>query len=174
MQSQNSRSLHRLIGVSQTIMSRPGIVFLLLGVACIGCRHNPPHALDHAALWRASKPAAYTFEYRKECFCELTGIWWRVEVRGNRVVAAAPVSPGDSAHADSVKSLDEHPTIDDMFQRLAQLRSVRPAKLDVRFDSVLHFPAFIDADEAAEVADDEWRIAIRNVTPLVPRGGGAG
>ena len=90
------------------------------------------------------------------------------------MVAAAPVSPGDSAHADSVRSLNEHPTIDDMFQRLAEVRSLRPAKLDVRFDAVLHFPAFIDADEAAEVADDEWRMTIRNVTPLVARGGGAG
>ena len=144
-------------------------MFLLLAVACIGCTHNPPHALDHAALWRASKPSAYTFEYRKQCFCELTGIWWRVEVRGDRVVAAAPVSPGDSAHADAVESLAEHPTIDELFQELARLRSLPAAKLDVRFNTVYHFPAFIDADEVAGLADDEWRMQVRNVVPLVRR-----
>jgi hypothetical protein len=162
-------------GVSQTIMSRSGFALPLLLIACISCRHSRPQALDQAALWRATKPSAYTFEYRKDCFCSpIGGIWWRVEVRGERVVAAAPVSPGDSSHADAIESLAEHPTIDELFQELARLRSLPAAKLDIRFDTVYHFPAFIDADEVAGLADDEWRMQVRNLAPLVRRRDGAG
>ncbi len=135
------------------------IAATLFSSACASPRRR---AEEQRLEWRAAAPRVYSFEYQRQCFCLDNMIWWRVEVRDGRVIAAVLVNPQDSVLSAASTPVAEHPTIDGIFVELRRVLQIDRSSVRVRFDSTYHFPTEIVVDESPGVVDDEWQLRVRS------------
>lgn len=142
--------------------------------ACAGPRPEPPRPAAttpaatlsaERAAWRARRLDAYTFHYRQDCFCPGGGRWYRVGVRGGKVVQAVP---RDSAAGGKGPPLgvDAVPTVDFLFDRAGRALAEGADSVAIAYDARGHYPSrlYVDWDRAA--ADDEIVFRVDSLEPF--------
>ncbi len=136
-------------------MSRVGVgrlgVCLLLLAAC-GCGDDPlapdQQALaDARARWEAAGPSAYTYHYRRSCFCPPQLLETaRVSVSDGQVTAVHLLDSDAPAPPDTY---DLYETVEGLFERLA----VAPIRVPLASLRSVDSIAYLDPDGASQTLD---------------------
>ena len=118
------------------------------------------------ARWDASRPAHYSYEVQINCFCGTAGIWARVEVRGDSIVALSDVNaqPGDPPLPQGA-----WPTIDGLFTQLhAMVENPSDYVKDVSasYDQAYGYPVHIQMSCTDQVTDCGMTADARSLQPL--------
>jgi hypothetical protein len=109
------------------------VAIALLAISACGPK------LDDARLaWQREQPDSYVFEYQRNCVCPGSGVWWRVTVQHDSVVAAQRL---DSAAISDPKLLLLHPTISQLFDGIDEFAHRPHTWSRVHYDKRWHFPA---------------------------------
>lgn len=129
-------------------------VALALGAALTACSDpfGPEQAeLERArALWEARGAEDYRYEFRTLCFClNLHGL---VEVRDGAVVAVTDLETGEPVTGDP---FDRYPTVEELFDTLAQWIAREPFRMEVTYDPELGYPRSASFDFEETVIDEE-------------------
>jgi hypothetical protein len=117
---------------------------------------------DAMARWAANKPAAYTMEVRRSCFCVPSYTeWLRVTVVDGMITVAVFADTGLPAGADVANGL----TVDEMYADAASMGPTgRVMRLEI--DATFGFPIELSIDPIEMAADDEMAYSIRSFTAL--------
>ena len=134
---------------------------MLVVLAPAGCG---PSLEEAQRAWQREQPDSYTFEYQRNCVCPGTGLWWRVTVRKDTVVAAALLDSSDVATRNLGSSPGMHPTISQMFEGIAAFAHRPHTWTRVHYDKQWHFPSDAKGD-ATDVAGNGFHLYVRNFHP---------
>lgn len=110
-----------------------GVAIALLALSC------GPKLEDARLAWQSDHPDSYVFEYQRNCVCPSTGVWWRVTVQHDSVVAAQRLD--SSAGVSDPTALGLHPTISQMFDGIALFAQRPHTWTRVHYDRRWHYPA---------------------------------
>lgn len=136
-----------------------GVLFVpLLWSAC-----GP--SVDEAALtWERDHPDSYVFEYQRNCACPGSGVWWRVTVRTDSVVAAQLLD-SNAINNGLGTSIRMHPTISQLFDGLLKVAHRPHTWTRVKYDPKWHYPIRATGD-ATDRTDSHFQFNLRNFQPL--------
>ena len=119
----------------------------------------------HRHMWNRVRPASYDFEFLRSCFCIASDVWWKLEVRNGAISSFALVDPADASRLGGYQpTLDDFPTIDDLFDELEEMFHTPGSIVTADYDDVWHFPEDVYADVFPSMADDEMGIRVRRFT----------
>lgn len=142
-----------------TVTRAAALPIALLALA--GCGPSREEAQN---AWQREHLASYVFEYQRNCVCPGTGLWWRITVRQDTVVAATLLDSSDVATRNLGSSLGMHPTISQMFDGIAAFAQRPHTWTRVHYDKRWHFPSDARGD-ATDVAGEGWHFYVRNFHP---------
>lgn len=138
---------------------------LALGAALAAC--SDPFGPEEAELervrarWEARGPADYRYEYRTFCFCpNLHGL---VEVRDGAVAAVTDLETGEPVTGEP---LDGYPTVEELFETLAEWIAREPFHMEVTYDPDIGHPRSASFDFEENVADEEQAFEVSGLTPI--------
>ena len=94
----------------------------------------------------------YRFRYRIACYCADPGPFV-IDVVNGKVVSAREENSGELVSQQVLEGL---PTVDDVFDSIAEAIAHEPYSFAVEYDVTLGFPVQVDADWAEGLADDEY------------------
>ncbi len=113
---------------------------------------------DALEQWRSKEPPAYTFVYRRGCYCPLDFVLpVRVVVEDGQVVSAR--------FADGREAESRRATIEDLHREILGWVDERPADLRLRFDETWGYPVEARIDRDERMADDEHALAVSCFAP---------
>lgn len=137
----------------------PAVLAALLAVSACG-----PSVEQAALVWQRDHPDSYVFEYQRNCACPGSGLWWRVTVKHDSVVAAQLL---DSTAINNAlgTSLRMHPTISQLFDGLLKVASRRHTYTRVTYDPKWHYPVSAMGD-ATDRTNSHFQFNLRNFQPL--------
>jgi uncharacterized protein DUF6174 len=123
-----------------------------------------PKLEDARLAWQRDHPDSYGFEYQRNCACPGSGLWWRITVKDDSIVAAQLLdSSADISELGA--SLQMHPTISQMFDGIAAFAHHPHTWTRVHYDSRWHFPADARGDATDRTASG-WHFYVRNFRPI--------
>ena len=135
----------------------------LLAVAVAACSTSPlapeRSALGEArAAWAANAPDAYTYQFRRICFCggEVTRAVW-IDVAAGVVVSVVPVDDGPPLQTP----IDEYPTIDELFEEIQDAIDADAHQLLATYDEERGYPVDVSIDFILEAIDEEMGFQVR-------------
>lgn len=119
--------------------------------------------LERARLaWEAARLEDYRFEYRTFCFClNLQGL---VEVRAGQVVGVTDLETGQPV---TDESLDRYPTVDELFDTLAEWIGREPDEMEVTYHLRLGYPLTAAFDFDFAVADEEQAFQVSELAEII-------
>lgn len=118
------------------------------------------------SAWRAATPERYEFEYTRICFCPGAGVWWRVRVDHGVVASAAIVDTAYIGKGPNTAMPGGPPTMDSLFAYAKRARDGDNDRVEIVYDSLLHYPTLIRVDHKQDVSDDEWEYQVRGLRVL--------
>lgn len=133
---------------------------LLLIAAC--SQEMRAYRREYSA-WRRATPVSYEFEYRRICFCPGAGVWWRVQVERGVVAHAAIVDTAYIGKGANTAMPGDPPPVDSLFAFAKRALDGDNARVEIAYDSLLHYPTLIRVDPKLEVADDELEYEVRRL-----------
>ncbi|HEX5830018.1 MAG TPA: DUF6174 domain-containing protein [Gemmatimonadaceae bacterium] len=148
---------------------------LLLLIACAPPAPEPARPADtaalpgiaeldrHASAWRASRPDAYAYRYRVDCFCPGGGRWYRVLVRRGEVVEVAAADTGVVGKGPPLAA-GRVPTVDSLFTVARRAFGDGADSVAVEYDAAGHYPRRIYVDQRLGAADDEVTYQVDSLT----------
>jgi hypothetical protein len=104
----------------------------------VGCGSDLNDLESQRQSWKDARPAHYQFDYTRKGFSDGTPSW-RIEVRGEQVVSVNPVDP--SVPPSLGPSVADAPTVEKLFQEVADNLLRNSVEVEVRYDSKWHHPA---------------------------------
>ncbi|MEO8880213.1 MAG: DUF6174 domain-containing protein [Gemmatimonadaceae bacterium] len=113
------------------------------------------------STWRKSQPRKYSFEYRFTCFCPGSGITYRATVDNGSMISRTVVGPAPGAPISAPPL-----TIDSLFATIKRAQLHRAPKIEVKFDSVRHFPKSIYILWQTGVTDSDTRVEVLDFRTL--------
>ena len=126
--------------MSRSIWSRGALIGAFTGVLIlggVGCGSDLNELERQRLSWRDDRPDRYQFEYTLTGFADGTPTW-RIEVQGAQVVSVSPVDPSVSPEAGP--SVEEAPTVEKLFQDVADNLLRGGTEVEVRYDAQWHHP----------------------------------
>ncbi|MEO8335348.1 MAG: DUF6174 domain-containing protein [bacterium] len=132
------------------------LVTLLLQSGCSAITQAESEFARAHLRWDTQRPAAYDYTMRLSCFCgdavtRAVVIVVRGKVGESRTYA-------DDGSAVPAQFNDVFPTIDGVFELIADAIDHNSARVDVTYDPVYGYPTSIALDGSTQAADDEsWR-----------------
>jgi hypothetical protein len=102
--------------------------------------------------FKENHPYHYTFVYENSCYCRPKS--WLVEMAGEKVVQASIHHFVDDTTRPSADLQYFSP--DSIFARVKAALDSKPARIDIRYDAALGFPAYVSVDPSARIADEEY------------------
>ncbi|QSQ22436.1 hypothetical protein JY651_46210 [Pyxidicoccus parkwayensis] len=133
-------------GWSRGIVIRALTGALIFGTLACGDRAE----LDsQRRAWESVRPSHYHFDYTVRGFAPGGGPW-RLEVKGTQVVSATYVGSGPEPTPGVTAAFA--PTIDDLFDQVAQGLDASSVEVSVSYDPQWHHPAdaYFDAGEEGD------------------------
>lgn len=129
--------------------SREVFALVRAGALIVGLtRCGPGEAeLDsERSAWESVRPTRYRFDYTVTGFAPGGGPW-NIEVNAEQVVSVAYAGPG--ATPEIGLNAETAPTIEDLFERVAQALDKGQSDVTVRYDPQWHHPveAYFDGGE---------------------------
>ncbi len=116
------------------------------------------------AKWDEVGPSDYVVVIEYSCFCGPEDVHpRRIVVRDGDVAEVAYV---EVAGRETPDLNPRGTTIDELFDRVLDLRRRRPARLEVRYDPLRGFPTDIVYDATRQGIDDEWSLTVREFEAL--------
>lgn len=148
--------------MSRFIWSRRALIgafTAVLTLGGVGCGSDL-NALESQRLsWKRARPAHYQFDYTRTGFADGTPTW-RIEVEGERVVSVNPVDP--TVPPSAGPSLADAPTVEKLFQEVADNLLRGGTEVEVRYEPQWHHP--VEASFSAGGVSDGFRA--ENLTSL--------
>jgi hypothetical protein len=141
-------------------MADRAVLIALLALAACG-----PSLEEARQAWQREHPDSYVFEYQRNCACPGSGLWWRITVRHDSVVAATLLDSSDIATRNLRTSLAMHPTVSQMFEGIAAFAHRPHTWTRVHYDRRWHFPSDARGD-ATDVIGSGWHFYVRNFHPM--------
>ena len=135
-----------------------GTLVLLTASAC------GPSFDEAQGAWQAQHIDSYVFDYQRNCVCPGTGLWWRITVRRDTVVAATLLDSSDIATRNIGATLGMHPTINRMFEGIADFAHHPHTWTRVHYDRKWHFPSEGKGDRT-DRAGSGFHFYVRNFQP---------
>jgi uncharacterized protein DUF6174 len=135
-----------------------------LSVALLALSACGPSFEEAQSAWQRDHPDAYVFEYQRNCVCAGTGVWWRVAVRRDTVIAATLLDSSDVATRNLGTSLGMHPTITQLFEGIANFAQFPHTWTRVHYDAKWHFPSDARGDVTNRVGKG-FHFYVRNFHP---------
>ena len=136
-----------------------GLVGVLVTISACG-----PSVDDAALVWQREHPDSYVFEYQSICVCPGSGLWWRVTVRDDSVVASELLD-STAIRNGLGASLKVHPTITQLFDGLTSMTHRPHSWTKIRYDPEWHYPVSAKGD-ATDQNNSHFQITLRNFKPL--------
>lgn len=132
--------------------SRRTLLGALAGVlttGLLGCGGGIGELERKQAAWRAARPDRYHFDHQTTGFA-FGGGPWRVEVEGEQVVSVSWA--GEGAAPSYTPGVDTMPTVEDLFEQVADSLLRNGVEVEVTYDSQWHHPveAFFDWGEEGD------------------------
>lgn len=128
----------------------------LIVLAAIGCSDElagPRSDLEDArASWQRAGPESYEYVYHVLCFCAIVEPV-RIVVVEDSVTAAFFVEGDQPLPPEQAAWM---PTVDDLFDRLADVLEQDPVEYSAEFDPALGFPTRASVDVSRQIADEEF------------------
>ena len=124
-----------------------------------------PSFEDAQIVWQRTHPASYVFEYQRSCRCPGSGLWWRVTVRNDSVVAVQLLDASANDHPADYSLSMSHPTLSQMFEGLAAFAGEPHTWTRVHYDAHWRFPNRASGD-ATDRTGSRWGFKVRNFRPL--------
>lgn len=105
-------------------------------------------------LWVDAGIADYELRLRRSCFCPIEYLGPVIlTVEGDSVTAAVYEADGEPVPADL---MEVFPTVEGLFEVLAEALASRAERIDVSYDPSLGYPRDLYIDRAAFIADEEF------------------
>jgi hypothetical protein len=137
----------------------------MASLALVGCGTGEPAGLtttdDLRALrrWTVSAPSAYEFTLGRSCFCGQETL--RPVVVSVRNGAVEALRYADDGAAIPLTRAGEFPTIDRLFEIIAEVRARPKSTVTVQYDLDRGYPVNVALDYDAGMADDEMLYSVR-------------
>jgi hypothetical protein len=145
-------------------MRLAGLALLVIAISCsdaVGPAHQATDLEGARRRWRAQNLHAYAFTIQRSCFCTNVHPLY-VLVLSDTVAGVLDLETGETVD----RQLGE--TVEGLFTFI-QKAIDRPARLiRAEYDTAKGFPAEIDYDGAAQIADDETFYRVSDVHPVTP------
>jgi len=140
---------------------------LTLGLAACSSVFAPlRHDLRAArSQWDSESPAAYSFVFRRSCFCGtefLRAV--RITVADGTAVSAVFADDGSPIQTP----LPEVPTIPDLFDEIEAAIASRADRMDVTYDQGYGYPVDVSIDFIEQAIDDEMFFQVSEFDVLEP------
>lgn len=116
---------------------------------------------SHRRRREAMRPASYTFEYQRTCFCPASGAWWRITINHDSVTKAELIDSAGVSRGLSYLHTLPQPTLSGLFDEIATRTKPVTAWARVEYDPRWHFPTNARGD-APNRTDSKWTIRVRN------------
>jgi hypothetical protein len=142
-----------------------GFALLVVATACSDSTGPTRRITDlerARARWRAQNLHTYAFRLQRSCFCANVDPLF-VAVVDDHVVGVLDLETGEYVDTRWGE------TVDDLFSFVETAIDQQAAVIEVRYDVVKGFPAEINYDGAAGIADDELRLSADDVHPITPQ-----
>jgi hypothetical protein len=157
-----------LIVISHRSWAGFGALAIVTVLACgeMGPTDDLPELARQLDRWARARPASYSFELRRHCFCAPAGLGpVLVVVDGDVVVGRTYVSGGGPVPGGVA---DAFPSIEGLFALLADAYERDAHRVDVSYQAVTGAPLeiWIDYDEA--VADEEVGFSVGEAVAIAP------
>lgn len=137
-------------------------VLLICMALLSGCDFTS-EALQKEREWKAQEIHDYSFLYTVSCFCGFNRPNPALITVHNDMVTK--VEDPLSSISGGVSTVG-YPTIDGVFALIAEVRSRKPDRLDVKYDRAYDFPKTVQIDYQERAVDDEIEYKVENFTPL--------
>ncbi len=150
----------------------PRAKLLVLGALALGAVGGCSDSLSvtaseidsHFARWQAAGLRDYRYDFRRSCECAPAATRpATIEVIGG-AVARVRFSGGEDLATSEERRF--FPTIDELFELIAEAVRDKAAVVVVSYHPVLGYPTNVSIDYRREVADDEFTIQASNLEAL--------
>lgn len=142
--------------------ARPGLVLLALLAACSSPTDQARDDLrENRERWQALGLHAYSFEFRRVCFCGGPLRPVRVVVRGDSIVSVTDAATGGPPQFLAAGWVA---TVDQVFDELIR-DSATAASMELAFDPTYHFPSHAKVDRIKNAIDDEYELLLGDLKP---------
>jgi len=152
-----------LLGVGAALLAAGSTACSDLGTDVMG---RIQELADHRQLWQATRPAAYVYAVERLCFCALAGPV-RVTVSDGAVTERVYVESGELVPEQQG---DLYPTVDGLFDLLANAMGTGAHEVTVTYDEATGVPTDFWIDYQENVADEE--LGMRVTEPVSPTDAG--
>ncbi len=126
-------------------------VVLLTGCGVLEPESDERQAYNDAlAAWKRLGVENYSFVYQISCECLPE---WQRPVR--LIVRAGKVVDATDLESGAARNIDRFRTIDGLFVRIKEAFDDHAYRVEVQYDSKMHYPALVFIDEDRNVADEE-------------------
>lgn len=140
------------------------LLVLIASLALAGCDGELTGLTsDELQAWRrwiASAPSAYEFTLRRSCFCGQESL--RPVVVSVRNGAVEALRYADDGAAIPLARAGEFPTIDRLFEIIAEARAWPKSTVRVEYDLDCGYPVNVSIDYDPGMADDEMFYSVRS------------
>jgi hypothetical protein len=125
------------------------------------------------AKWREQQLTAYSYDFRRSCFClETTTAPVRLLVVGEDVTEVAAL---EGWYVPPSLDPGFYPTVDELFDVVETAIRERVTHLEVEYDNTFGYPRLVEIDRAEDTVDDELTLWAENLvshreSPLEGRG----
>ena len=146
---------------SRALAAALAACLLAAAAACDDGPTTPRDELrDARRRWEAARPAAYAFTFERLCFCpvELTRPTV-VTVRGGAVESLRYVDGGGPVDP---RFASAYPTIDGLFDAIAEALARPPASFSATYDPARGYPVRVDIDPIRDAVDEEVGYRVRD------------
>lgn len=149
-------------------MARQPYNWCLIVLALTACDTFAPDGAERQefesarAAWLRLGLENYAFTYRRDCECKPE--WTRparVVVEAGRVSAAAGAD-----HSLAIAAIEYYPTVDHLFQRIAEAFEDGSDRIDITYDRKLFYPTALRIDPDSDVVDDEYIVDLSEFTRM--------
>ena len=131
---------------------------VLVVASCGGSGTAPELELTrNLARWQESRPASYVYALERLCFCAGFGVA-RVTVEDAEVIDVAWVDP--EAQGAQQPSANEFPSVDGLFEILAEAMGRDAHVIEVTYDPVSGVPMEFFIDYVEHAVDEELRMRV--------------
>lgn len=108
------------------------------------------------ARWRDHQLTAYSYDFRRSCYClETTTAPVRLVVVGGDVTEVAALEAPEGWQVQPSLDPKYYPTVDELFAVVEEAIRARVAHLEVEYDETFGYPRRVEIDRGADYVDDE-------------------
>lgn len=146
----------------KTTVSWVSIALMAFLLGCAKDAENPKQSeMDyHRATWNNQAIEQYTYDYVPNCFCDIGGVKFSIEVKNNAIVSVYNQQTG--AVVDPADYHSSFRTINGLFDLIQAAIKANAASINATYSKEKGYPESIYIDYNEMMADEEFGATVTN------------